>query len=144
MTKIISLKSGHNLTRAFVSDVFVTTDVENEESLPPSSKRLLLHIEESPSVTVGSNPFNPMEQIEELSVVNYCHGLGSTDGSQAVYHGHEVVVAAQDENPEVDEEVAKLEKALGINLKNGVGGGGSGPADDLPSPAAVTKALLAK
>ena len=45
---------------------------------------------------------------------------------------------------EVDEEVAKLEKALGINLKNGVGGGGNGPADDLPSPAAVTKALLAK
>ena len=59
------------------------------------------------------------------------------------YHAHEVVVqsAAGGDQP-VDDEVAKLEKALGINLKNG-GGGGSG-GEDLPSAATVTKALLAK
>ena len=59
------------------------------------------------------------------------------------YHAHEVVVqsAGGDHQP-VDDEVAKLEKALGINLKNGGGGGGGG--EDLPSAATVTKALLAK
>ena len=58
------------------------------------------------------------------------------------YHAHEVVVQSGGDQP-VDDEVAKLEKALGINLKNGGGGGGSG-GEDLPSAATVTKALPAK
>ena len=135
----------------------MTTDVDNEESLPPSSKRLLLHIEE----TASTAPFNPMEQMEELNV--YCQDMTSGQaldthaatvthhqGAQLpVYHGHEVIVqsgagcieqvSGEPQHTVTDDEVAKLEKALGINLKNG-----SGAAEDLPSPAAVHKALLAK
>ena len=45
------------------------------------------------------------------------------------YHAHEVVVqSAAGGNQPVDDEVAKLEKALGINLKNGGGGGNGGEA----------------
>ena len=55
------------------------------------------------------------------------------------YHAHEVVVQSDHQQHQpVDDEVAKLEKALGINLKNG------GGETDLPSAATVTKALLAK
>ena len=135
----------------------MTTDVDNEESLPPSSKRLLLHIEE----TATTAPFNPMEQMEELNV--YCQDMASgqalthhphhhQQGAQLpVYHGHEVIVqsgagcigseqvSGEPQHAVTDDEVAKLEKALGINLKNG-----GGAAEDLPSPAAVHKALLAK
>ena len=140
----------------------MTTDVDNEESLPPSSKRLLLHIEE----TASTAPFNPMEQMEELNV--YCQDMTSGQALDAhaatvthqhhhqgaqlpVYHGHEVIVqsgagcigseqvSGEPQHAVTDDEVAKLEKALGINLKNG-----SGATEDLPSPAAVHKALLAK
>ena len=64
------------------------------------------------------------------------------------YHAHEVVVQSgggggggSDPAQPVDDEVAKLEKALGINLKHGASGEA---ATDLPSAATVTKALLAK
>ena len=74
-----------------------------------------------------------MEQMEELSVVNvesYCQGLEP-------YNGQEVVVPAPSTEANQDDEVAKLEKALGINLK-------SSGSDPPPSAAAVHKVLLAK
>ena len=94
-----------NLMNNFVSDVFVTTDINNSECLPPPSssdltspsgaKRLLLHMQEGGiqenvcSETTNTQiahqtttVFNPIEQIEELSVDYYANGGGNIDGQK--------------------------------------------------------------
>ena len=94
-----------NVFNIFISDVFVTTDVHNSAGLPPPTKRSLLSVDDLTlddhniviQTTQSTNvvPFSPMEQIEELDVVaSYCY----------------------------DDDVACLEKALGIDLQNGQGG----------------------
>ena len=85
-----------------VSDVFVTTDINNSECLPPPSssdsepngaKRLLLTVQEdtvcSNNATTNqvghqeTNVFNPIEQIEELNVEYYANGSGvNIDGQK--------------------------------------------------------------
>ena len=84
----------------------MTTDVHNSAGLPPPTKRSLLDVDGEHHVTLQhhdgqliiqtSEAFEPMEQIEELDVVaSYCY----------------------------DEDVASLEKALGIDLQQQNGGG---------------------
>ena len=91
----------------YFPDVFVTTDVHNEACLPPPTKRSVIdgdHItidHHNGQIVIQTSqpngvvvPFSPMEQIEELDVVaSYCY----------------------------DDDVASLEKALGIDLQNGQG-----------------------
>ena len=94
------------------SDVFVTTDVHNSACLPPPTKRSMLSAEQNQHITLEHHngqlviqttqangiPFSPMEQIEELDVVaSYCY----------------------------DDDVACLEKALGIDLHNSARAGSS-------------------
>ena len=81
-------------------------------------------------------------QLKIYKILKCCFFVISQD-VVSPYHAHEVVVQSAGGDQPVDDEVAKLEKALGINLKSGGGGGGSG-GEDLPSAATVTKALLAK
>ena len=87
-----------------VSDVFVTTDINNSECLPPPSssdsepngaKRLLLTVQEdtvcSNNATTNqvghqeTNVFNPIEQIEELNVEYYANGSGVNIDGQKLY-----------------------------------------------------------
>ena len=104
---VVALYSLNHFVTSF-SDVFVTTDIHNEACLPPPTKRSLMdgdhitiesidaHNGQIVIQTTSSNvvPFSPMEQIEELDVVaSYCY----------------------------DDDVASLEKALGIDLQNGQG-----------------------
>ena len=91
--------------KLLILDVFVTTDIDNSECLPPpvssnpapsGAKRLLLHIPGAEmqeqakagrsNITLPEQPtvFNPIEQIEELNVGYYSSG-GSTEG-QKLYH----------------------------------------------------------
>ena len=83
-------------------DVFVTTDINNSECLPPTSsevapngaKRLLLHMQDgnvqaniSPEATNSqvahqATVFNPIEQIEELNVEYYTNGGENVDGQK--------------------------------------------------------------
>ena len=87
-----------------VSDVFVTTDIDNSECLPPTSssiptpsgaKRLLLQMQnvemQENICTDTSNTqltgqtttvFNPIEQIEELNVEYYSNGAENIDGQK--------------------------------------------------------------
>ena len=88
----------------FVLDVFVTTDINNSECLPPPSsdvspsgaKRLLLHMAQESEAQENICPqttnaqlahqpttvFNPIEQIEELNVEYYTNGGDNVDGQK--------------------------------------------------------------
>ena len=84
-------------------DVFVTTDINNSECLPPTSsevapsgaKRVLLHMQEGTiqgNICPGANNsqiahqattvFNPIEQIEELNVEYYTNGGDNVEGQK--------------------------------------------------------------
>ena len=88
-----------------VLDVFVTTDINNSECLPPPSssdltasgpKRLLLHMQENEvqehvctqmsnsqlAQHQASSVFNPIEQIEELNVEYYSNAGETIDGQK--------------------------------------------------------------
>ena len=87
----------------YVLDVFVTTDINNSECLPPTSsevapsgaKRLLLHMQDGniqenicPETTNSqlahhaTTVFNPIEQIEELNVDYYTNGGDNVEGQK--------------------------------------------------------------
>ena len=87
----------------FILDVFVTTDINNSECLPPPSsevassgaKRLLLHMQEGeaqeniyPQTTNSqlahhaTTVFNPIEQIEELNVDYYTNEGDNVEGQK--------------------------------------------------------------
>ena len=70
---------------------------------------------EDEAAVVTSTPFAPVEQMEELSVVNVAEYFEAQGECQTAADG----------------DVNKIEKALGINFK-------------VPSPSAVQKVLLAK
>ena len=69
----------------FFLDVFVTTDIHNAACIPPSAKRPtnntttttnLQQQQTAPPQQLGTVPFSPMDQMEELDVAAaYCYPL---------------------------------------------------------------------
>ena len=72
---------------SFFLDVFVTTDIHNAACIPPSAKRptnnttttatnLQQQQQTAPPQQLGTVPFSPMDQMEELDVAAaYCYPL---------------------------------------------------------------------
>ena len=70
---------------SFFLDVFVTTDIHNAACIPPSAKRPTnnttttatnLQQQTAPPQQLGTVPFSPMDQMEELDVAAaYCYPL---------------------------------------------------------------------
>lgn len=93
------------------TDVFVTTDIHNTAGLPPPPKRSSIFVDSNSHITLDNHSnqiviqttqsngvvtYSPMDQIEDLDVVTtYCY----------------------------EDEVACLEKALGLDLQDGTGSG---------------------